>query len=568
MSRPSDRAQPPASPPDDASASDGLDRRGFLRLVGAGAGAGLAAVGAGAGAGLATALASPTDALAVPGGGAPGPRKRAQQAYRMRVRAARLARRRERAEHVANGDEVEHAGFIGCYTKGLPHDAQGFVEPAAYAALLDCLEKQVPAGFEEIPLAGPVRLTSPQAGLAFDLQGPDAWHVTIPPAPRIALAECAGEMVELYWMALLRDVPFAEYESHPLAQAAAAELDGLQDFRGPREGQAVTPGTLFRGFTAGDGVGPWLSQFLWLDVPWGAQRLVQRNQTGLPGVDYLTDFGEWLAVQNGANRFGQEALDPVPRYVRDLRGLARYVQIDALYQAYLHACLILLARGVPFDPGMPLAGSATQAGFAEWGPPHVLSLMTEVATRALKAVWYQKWFVHRRLRPEEFGGLVHRHKTGAASAPLHADVLECAALEEIFALHGSYLLPLAFPEGCPTHPSYGSGHATVAGACTTILKAWFDTDAVLEDPVVPSADGTALLPYGGPPLTVGGELDKLASNVATGRNGAGVHWRSDYAESVRLGERVALAILEEQKATYAETPTLTLTTFDGETIEI
>jgi hypothetical protein len=213
-------------------------------------------------------------------------------------------------------------------------------------------------------------------------------------------------------------------------------------------------------------------------------------------------------------------------------------------------------------------GSATQLGFVEWGGPHILSLVTEVATRALKAVWYQKWFVHRRLRPEAFAGLVHNHRTGAASAPLHADVLEAGVLDEVYARHGTYLLPLAFPEGCPTHPAYGAGHATVAGACTTILKAWFDTDAELADPVVPTADGTALVPYVGPALTVGGELDKLASNIGLGRNGAGVHWRSDYAESLRLGERVALGILAEQKATYNDAPTLTLTTFDGETVEV
>ncbi|HEY5177407.1 MAG TPA: hypothetical protein VII95_17755 [Terriglobales bacterium] len=32
---------------------------------------------------------------------------------------------------------------------------------------------------------------------------------------------------------------------------------------------------------------------------------------------------------------------------------------------------------------------------------------------------------------------------------------------------------LAFPEGCPQHPSYGQGHATVASICVTIVKAWF-----------------------------------------------------------------------------------------------
>jgi len=32
-----------------------------------------------------------------------------------------------------------------------------------------------------------------------------------------------------------------------------------------------------------------------------------------------------------------------------------------------------------------------------------------------------------------------------------------------------HLLPMAFPEGSPIHPAYGAGHATVAGACVTIL---------------------------------------------------------------------------------------------------
>jgi hypothetical protein len=31
----------------------------------------------------------------------------------------------------------------------------------------------------------------------------------------------------------------------------------------------------------------------------------------------------------------------------------------------------------------------------------------EVAAIALKSVWLQKWYVHRRLRPEVCGGLVH-----------------------------------------------------------------------------------------------------------------------------------------------------------------
>jgi hypothetical protein len=101
------------------------------------------------------------------------------------------------------------------------------------------------------------------------------------------------------------------------------------------------------------------------------------------------------------------------------------------------------------------------------------------------------------------------------------------------------LLPQVFPEGSPLHPSYGSGHATVAGACVTILKAMFDGSTGYANPVVASADGLSLVPYVGSDansLTVEGELNKLASNVAHGRNIAGVHWRSDAYWSLRLGE--------------------------------
>src|SRR5258706_11515936 len=101
--------------------------------------------------------------------------------------------------------------------------------------------------------------------------------------------------------------------------------------------------------------------------------------------------------------------------------------------------------------------------------------------------------------------------------------------------HGSYLLPMAFPEGSPLHPSYGAGHATVAGACVTILKAWFDESFIIPNPAQATPDGLSLVPYTGQLLTVGGELNKLAFNVAVGRNMAGIHWRSDAAASLRLG---------------------------------
>jgi hypothetical protein len=114
----------------------------------------------------------------------------------------------------------------------------------------------------------------------------------------------------------------------------------------------------------------------------------------------------------------------------------------------------------------------------------------------------------------------------------------------------------------------------VAGACVTVLKALFDETFPVPNPVVPSNNGLGLVAYvpppGAPPLplTVGGELNKLASNVATGRNHAGVHWRTDAIESLRLGQAVAVAMLKDHRATFNEGGSYQFTGFDGEPIVI
>ena len=133
------------------------------------------------------------------------------------------------------------------------------------------------------------------------------------------------------------------------------------------------------------------------------------------------------------------------------------------------------------------------------------------------------------------------------------------------------MLSQAFPEGSPPHPSYGAGHATVVGAQATILKAFFDETFVLRNTVVPSRDGTRLEPYRGPDrdeLTVGGELNKLAWNVAIGRNFAGVHYRSDAEQSILFGEKVAIEFLEQRKETWPESGAFNFTKFNGEKIRI
>ena len=48
------------------------------------------------------------------------------------------------------------------------------------------------------------------AGNTFDLEGPDAQAVTMPPAPVLGSNELIAEMGEVYVQALLRDVPFTD----------------------------------------------------------------------------------------------------------------------------------------------------------------------------------------------------------------------------------------------------------------------------------------------------------------------------------------------------------------------
>lgn len=492
---------------------------------------------------------------------------RYSKSYKCRLDAAKMARNRPSVSHIGSGDDELYASKIGSYSKGLPHNQLGEVDLAAYETLATARRSLIPADFEKITLGLGRPLTSPQAGLGMDLEGPDSHHVTLPPAPRFASAETAGEMVEDYWMALARDVNFNDYGTDPIIAAAAQDLSRLSDFRGPKEGGRVTPNTIFRGNFIGDLEGPFMSQFLLQDFYFGANLFSQKIRTSAPGVDYMTSYADWLNVQNGGAPVNYQ-YDPTPRYIRNLRDLSEWVHVDALYQAYLQAALIMMGQGVPLDPGLPLTRSKVQAPFAQCGGPHILSLVTEVATRALKAVWYQKWFVQHRLRPEAYGGRVHNHLTGAAQYPLHPDVLNSRAVQEVFKKYGTYLLPMAFPEGSPTHSAYASGHATVAGACVTILKAFFDDTAIVKNPVVPNADGTALVPYEGAPLTVQGELNKVARNVAIGRDGAGVHWRTDAIEGMKLGEEVAICILQEQKLTYNEPLQMSLTKFNGSKLTI
>ncbi|NNL65432.1 MAG: phosphoesterase [Myxococcales bacterium] len=497
--------------------------------------------------------------------------RRRFQVFRIRSWAARLHLAERTPRKADNGDEQRYADQRASFSKTLPHDDLGEVDRSAYRALLRALASREPADFEAIPLSPQAdrRLANPQAAFVFDLVGRDGHATRLPEAPAFASAELSAEIAEVYWQALTRDVPFRAYDASPLVAAAIDDLNALPAVLAPTEGGVVTPGTLFRGETPGDRVGPYLSQFLWHDVPYGAAPIVQRYQTPIPGDDFMTSYEEWLAIQRGAAPAASIRFDATRRYLRDARGLGEYVHVDVLFQAYYNAAMILTGFGPDaLDPALPYRGSASQGGFVTFGGPHLFDLVAKAARVALGGAWYHKWCVHRRLRPEVYAGRIENHLRGAKDYGLPLDLLMSEAVARVRTQQGNALLPMAYPEGSPTHPAYPAGHATVAGACATILKAFANEAFEIPDPVEASEDGLDLLAWGGEPLTLGGEIDKLAANISLGRDAAGVHYRTD-ARGIEVGESQAIGILQDYSRTYNEDfDGFTLTRFDGRRIRI
>ena len=476
---------------------------------------------------------------------------------------------------IDNGDEARYSDKSGSYTKGVLQAGLGLVDLAGYASFKAALSSGAPADFEKIILGGPRTLNGPQAGLAFCLDSLDGSQYAVPPAPALASEAYAAELIELYWASLLRDVPFGDYARSSVATRAAAELSSLPDYAGPRNNTGqVTPQLLLRGGFAGEERGPYLSQFLLLPTALGALPITQQYVTNQPGIDFMTQPGEFLDVQNG--RPTGQALTPAgARYLHDGRGLAACTHDDVLFQAYFIAFLVLNTINgslpAPLNMGNPYNGSRTQTGFGTFGPPDFASTLAAVAGEAIREVWYQKWWVHLRHRPESGGAIVHLQKTGQGArieGHVSDTVLNSQAVRASFAANSSYFLPQAFPEGSPTHPAYPTGHGTVAGACITVLKFCFDGNFPITKPKVPSADGTALEPYHHPagerPLTVNSELHKLAHNISFGHGiHAGIHWRSDTDESIRLGEAIALSYLRDHAHAYNEHFSVSITKLDG-----
>ncbi|MBW4467548.1 MAG: vanadium-dependent haloperoxidase [Pegethrix bostrychoides GSE-TBD4-15B] len=537
---------------------------------------------------------------------------------------------------------------VGSFHKTLPHNQYGEVDCAAFDTFVKATEgtaefAAVPKGSVQqnppIPNEKPAAFVNPQAGLAHDRLTRHPVGFDMPPAPAVLSVTSAAEITELYWMSLLRDISFDEFAMDPSVAQAAAEINDKFQMAVQDIGDAghlktgidvpgasgtlnpITSQNVFRIGLPGEEIGPLVSQFFIRNANFGTQTINQKQRPYRKGRNYLTSFNSWLHAQNSGN--GDDGLaysranearedyyedqDKV-RYISTMRDLARFVNKDALHQAYFNAALLLLSGGARWTPGNPYGDGGRledrEAGFGTLGGPHILALVSEVATRALKIVWNQKWQVHLRLRPEAYGGLVHVQNIGVGADcvtrcyGLPEWVSQTEAAEAVKAMNkhcgeASLLLPMAFTPGGPAHPAYGAGHATVAGICVTVLKAYFKTFDVHQDGSVVPLPIASLMersdPYANPEpfkayitgvdecgfgfrkridagnMTIEGELNKLAMNVAMGRSMGGVHWRTDNTRSLVLGEAIAAQILADITVDLVEHPKFEFRTFSRKT---
>lgn len=485
-----------------------------------------------------------------------------------------------------NTDKVEQ-NLPGLYGKGLVQQDNGtcLPDPVDQYQLLVAMEAGDQDALQQIALGGDRKLVNTQAAFAQELVGGVPYGFTMPAPPNIGDRWAACEMAEVYEMCILADVPFTTINDSGVTNTdcdrAVATMNAYgADFKGPVDsaaGNQVTRKTLFRGLTEGCQFGPYVSQFFMHDFNLGLNPITQKYtfETGAYGITEAN----YLEIAKG-NKPVPQTQSPMPYRPFTPRGLASVVHVDFVYQFFYYASQILLAAGIPRHGGYtdiyPDAAFVTNGGVVV-----VATAVADVSKAALTATWVQKWRNHLRLRPEEMAARVVKQEDGVISNVVHPDIFTVSsatiqAVKDFNAPLGGEAkpwLPLNYCEGSPTHPAYPAGHATIAGACATILKMIFADRPWSEmgtfAPVYESPDGDQLTTYTGPDagaMTVHSELNKLASNCALGRNMAGVHYRSDGDEGLKLGEAIAIQYYNDYLARQTEPiGQITFTKFDGTT---
>jgi uncharacterized protein YodC (DUF2158 family) len=404
--------------------------------------------------------------------------------------------------------------------------------------------------------------------------------------------EGAFEMLEVYGKSLSRDITFYDLEraTHKSTKTIISSLNAYDSITAPTANGIITGKTLFRGGWHGETSGPYISQFLYLPYSYGNMLIDQKyySENDIPAA---STFKGWLNIQNGVTSGIPTKNDNIT-YIHNPRVLGSIVHNDPLYQFYYNACLVAMQNGI--NPSGFYSDKITS--WTSSGGPDILATVSHVALGALRCGWYQKWGMGMKIRPEVYAQRIELALTSdkdfVADVPGLADIKKYSEIGQKILdlvknknkeLNGeeTVLLPSLYTEGSPTHPSWPAGHACVAGACSTVMKAMLQTHddkynrLPWPKPVKHSIDGITLVDYEGHTkgMTIVGEFNKLASNVSLGRDFGGVHYRCDGGCGNVLGEKYAITYLIDKCKEYIESKNklfkgFILEKFDGSIIKI
>lgn len=503
--------------------------------------------------------------------------------------------------------KYKHYSYNGSFHKTLKHKTStGHLDDSDdYRHMVHDILENKQKHLNNIPLASGsvMKLVDPLASLSSVLVGKDQCCFNVPCPPRLSCSSGAAEMVELYCKVLARDIPFVNYSTDSTItniinyMNAPKVLSSLPDYS---PANVINTANLFRGKFIGDQFGPYVSQLLYYNVPMGSLKLEQKSKvppsvaTAIAAGTYTVEWGrnntETITIQNGQINTlpaGPTPSDLITKYINDGRTLAEVVHNDPIYTLYHNAALILQGLGIQQNPDFP--SYINQVSFlTNGGGASILCALAEASDLAIKHCWFWKWQVYRKLRPEAFGLWIDNIKNNRVSNNDNYDISSTVLTNPVMnaimthnaqwgsGFTSSYTLPHAYKEGSPAHPAYPSGHAAIAGACATILKIYFDCEQAwsnlnglkpssFNSNIVPSpvntpfaesnASGSALQNYTGSDassMTVYGEINKLASNIAFGRNWAGIHYRTDAVQGMLLGEQVAISYMQDKLSSWVQ----------------
>lgn len=453
--------------------------------------------------------------------------------------------------------------FKGCFTKTLRHDQYNYPNQQDVINMVKGIRKNKKY-LERIKYPNKGRLINPSVVFSLELMGPSKSTIYVHKPPKIHSKQLAADLIELYNMALIRDLPFSQYKNNELVKDAIKDLNNVCKFTGPTQNGKVTVNTLFRGNAKGDLIGPYISQLLYLPYNAGALQIDQQYNVYPPYEDFMTTWETALDVHNGNVT---ESMGPrnIKRYIITMRDLCTYVKLDDVFADIMYADLVLKKLNCPWSSGFPYGKTVKESAFVDCGDCDLYACMSYATRITLMHTWYHKWnFL--MIRPEELCMNIQQYKTiPNQDIPVNKDLLDSKVLDRIYQKYKSYLLPQAYSDGCPSHPSYPQGHGATTCAAATILKAFKNEDFEF-DAVEPNEDGSELHPLGYK-LRVGDEIDKLVSNIALGRSGAGVHYRCD-CSALDLGQQIAIDVLEEYVQRYCQPITFKFHKRNGELVVI